>query len=113
MHCVYVPIVAAVGGTADDVTVFAGTCPQKYRVACMELRISTAADPSTLTLYNATGGDGGDGAALTTDINCATTGRKVDANTVSSTIAEGGSLYIYRSDNTVAGEALIWLMPTL
>lgn len=99
-----------VTGTADDVTIFASNAPYKFRVldACAYFSANVASE--TISLRTATAG-GGTLLAPAISGNAAGFARAAGTTpTATSTVAEGGSLYIRRSDRALAGEVIITIM---
>lgn len=99
--------VAGGGGVPDDVIVYAvGDLPNGYRVVDAYAFVGTAVALSTLELNSQPASAG----TLYATFSSATTGRKTDATLTSAiklTNATTDGLYIYRSDNGVAGEVYL------
>lgn len=101
---------AAGPGAADDVTIYAAAAPYAFRIVDVTCIVATAISTKTATLRSASAGGG---SALSDAFDCGSTGVKRNTSvTASSTVAAGGSLYIRRSDNGLAGEVFILAMKT-
>lgn len=104
----------AAGGapaTPDDVTVFSASAPFAFRIVDVRLIVSTAIALSTAQLRSASGGGG---AALSSSFVTAVAGEAaLSASwTATTTVALNGSVFLRRSDQTIAGEVLIYAVPT-
>lgn len=104
----------AAGGTPatpDDVTVFSANAPFAFRIVEVRLIVSTAVALSTAQLRDTSGGGG---AALSSSYVTAVAGEAaINASwTATTTVAANGSVFLRRSDQTIAGEVLIYAVPT-
>jgi len=91
------------GGGADDVEIYLNNCPYALRILDLGIQVATAgAGGSTLTVRDA---NGGGGAALSSALSTAATG-KVRDNIITAMpeLAAGDDLYLRRTDNTCVGE---------
>lgn len=102
-------IAAGATGAADDVAIIA-EADGNMRIVDVQFRVTGGNDTNrTATLYDAIGGAGGAGNALSDAFDCATTGRKEQAG-ASATIADGDALYLNRSHDAIAGELILTLV---
>ena len=105
-----IPLVAAIGGTADDVTGLAvGALPFKFRVVDAIALVSVASGGSTLTVRTRAGAGG----TVLATCASASTGRNPNAANATAVAIPGATegLFVRRSDNTVAGEVLLFCRP--
>lgn len=101
---------AAGPGAADDVTIYNAAAPYAFRIVDAHVVVATAISAKTAQLRSAAAGAG---SALSDAFDCGATGVVRNAAiTASSTVAAGGSLYLRRSDNGLAGEIFITCMKT-
>ena len=99
-------LVAGVGGTADDVTVFAvGALPAKMRVTGFTVIVTVDASGSTVAGYTAASAGGTEFGTVASTA----TGRVSDLTSSTTLLTPSGSvgMFIHRSNNTVAGEVLV------
>ncbi len=105
-----VPFAAGGGGAPDDVTILAAAGFAFY-VLDAQVLISTAVGGATAQLRDAAAGAGN---ALSDAFDAASTGRKRDtgAGTSNATpiVAQGSPLVLRRSDNGIAGEAIVTIV---
>lgn len=95
-----VSLVAGGGGAPDDVTVFNANAPFAFTLIDAWLQTATAVGGSTVQARTATGGGG---SALTTALSSAATATTRNDDTAPRAVAAGGSVFLRRSDNAVAG----------
>ena len=97
---------AGVGGAADDVVIIA-SAPFAFRVVDSKMLVSTAVALATGTLRDAAGGGG---TALSDALAASTVGTRRDLLlTVTGTVPAAGTLVLRRSDNTFAGEVVVFI----
>lgn len=101
-----VPIVAAVGGTADDVTF---TVPFACRIVSSKMVVLTTASASNVTLRTAAAGAGSVASGTLSTAAAGPVNQGGTAFTATQTFAAGATVYARRSDNTVAGELFVTL----
>lgn len=100
-----VPIVAGVGGAADDVTVYAaGALPYKFRILWARMVVAATPGASTAAVRTRAAGAG----TLLATMNTGTAGLVPSPNsgfaTSVVTPAALDGLFVRRSDNTIGGE---------
>lgn len=101
---------AGAGGSADDVVIFNANAPFGFRIVETRFYISTGVALATVQLRTATAGGG---SALSDAIVAAATGALLNTlKTGTDTVATNGTLVLRRSDNSVAGEVVLFLMKT-
>lgn len=100
---------AGAAGAADDVTVYSASAPFAFRIINVEVLIATAILATTVTLRDTSGGGG---AVLSSALSSAATGTVRNNDTVTRTVASGGSVFLRRSDRGVAGEVIIYAVRT-
>lgn len=100
------PIVAGIGGAADDVAIYTADSPFNMRILDVFAIVATSPGVgSSVTLRDTVGGGG---VALSDALSVAATGVSRNAAiTASPVLASGSSLVVRRSDNTMAGEIVI------
>jgi hypothetical protein len=103
---VRVVFVAGVGGTPDDVDIFpvGNAVPFAFRILDV-VALTTTAVVGTLQLFTATGGGG---TAFSSSLAVGTPGTVRNNDTITRDCGLASQLYLRRSDNTIAGEALIF-----
>lgn len=96
---------AGTPGAADDVTLYAASNPQKFRLLDAVAVITSTVTDGTVTLRTAAAGAG---TALSNAIAAATASTaRLAATTATTTVAVSGSLYLRRSDAAIAGEIIL------
>lgn len=100
-------------GDADDLVLNAANFPRKARLVDVHAIVLAGADVGrTLALFNAVGGAGGDGDALSGEISAAATGRSAESAALARPVlAKDSSLYLRRSHDAVAGELVLTFIP--
>jgi hypothetical protein len=109
---IYKPFAAGGGGSPDDVEIFpAGSLPFKFRVVDFALYVSTAVGASSAEIRDEAGGGGN----LLASASSAATGRVANAENATAVATPGATkgLFVRRSDDGVAGEAILFVRPEL
>ncbi len=105
------PFTLPAGGTPatqDDVQFYNANLPYGCRIVGVEVMVGATAVPgSTLTLFT---GAGGTGAQLSSAIPTAVAGTARNNDTATRTVGIGSSLYGRRSDASVQGQVVIFVM---
>lgn len=110
MGIIRVPFTAGAGANTD-VTIYAANCPAAMRIVQVYAYISTISGGGTQTIQLFSSTLGG-GSALSGSISTASTGFKSvnTTATATTTVAAGGSIYLYRQDDACVGEFFIVTM---
>lgn len=92
------------GGGADDVTIYDADAPFGFRIVDSLVLVDTSA-AGTIQVRTAIAGGG---SALTTALSTAVTGTVRNNDTSTKTVAAGASAFAHRTDNTCAGELILF-----
>lgn len=97
-------LTGGVAGTADDVTIYNANAPFAFRILDCWAILNAAVGGSTIQLRDTAGGGG---SALSSALSSAATGTVRNNDTSSRAVAANGSVFVRRSDRSVAGRIII------
>lgn len=104
-------LAAGAGGSADDVTLFSSSLPQKAFILNVSLMPTVGVSMATVTLRDAAAGGGN---AYSSALAAGTAGTLAATTTTRATAAAAASsLFARRSDSGVAGVLTITYIPTV
>jgi len=108
--CIRLPLTAATPGSPDDVPIFDGNAPYPFTVLDSFWVTSTAIGGATVQIRSASGGGGSAGSSPMSAASASLKARDTDTDMLA--VAEGGSLFLRRSNAGVAGTLVVYLMKT-